>query len=551
MAKQAAVITAIIFILLTSSPTNAAIDATSEIPELNPLCWTEKDCNGIRSKNFGADSGDGWLKGEDPCNKSGWGKCLPAGKSKTEISFGGKTEFANVGEFIIFMYRYLLAIASILAVIVIIVSGVQWTASGGNSEMISSSKKRIGGAVIGLFIAYGSFFILNVINPALVNLRLPQVFLIKPQELMPEFCGDVEGSKDGTTKFMLAADTDNQKEPITPGNAIGKKNGDGYKWNYKESPGMFWCGKRFFAENGGSTSCRGDFCAPTEKGASQMCIEKDDRGHGCVEANVAGTIINTDLLAGGAPSAVLTEEWDSPPVTGIELMAYCNKKFTKVDAKWDNMFYRGAEQIKGLFTSEDDDDKIIMADGGMLIGTADGHNFSDKQVYRIKAKSNRLGKILLFCGEWEGLKGFVLRVWMSEAADPTNEIHYIGRGGIDLGDKCRGVCDGFFDKNAYKINSKYFFTLEEIVGKGGRDPSPDQVFAIDELKKLKESLKGVPGGSGLFDDIDATIALIMVSPDPPKGALRVNFNASDITDIDSLDPIIGERGREVYNYLLQ
>ncbi len=174
---------------------SVVLAANSNSPLLDRTCWKRSACHEQRAKYLGIDKYDktkldeGFISGisAGKCvgNTTGkeedeLGKCLPAGKTKTSISFGGRSEFANVGDFILVMYKYLLAVASILAVIVIIVAGVQWTVSGGNSEMISSAKKRIGGALIGLFIGYMSYFILNTINPALVSFRLPQVFLIRP-----------------------------------------------------------------------------------------------------------------------------------------------------------------------------------------------------------------------------------------------------------------------------------------------------------------------------------------------------------------------------------
>ena len=136
---------------------------------------------------------DGWVQ-ETPCiGGSGgkqWGKCLAAGRTVTEISFGGQTTFAHMGEFIIVVYNYALRIASILAVVMIIVAGIQWVTSGGNSESITSAKKRIAGAMMGLFIAFLSYFILQAINPSLLSLRLPQVWMIKTIKLPPEFCID-------------------------------------------------------------------------------------------------------------------------------------------------------------------------------------------------------------------------------------------------------------------------------------------------------------------------------------------------------------------------
>ena len=196
MLKKTVIIVVVLFTFLISSPARSAPTSTeSQIADINPYCWHRRDCYIIRRTFLTGNPTDAELEkgfvsdlSTAPCNggtgDDQWGRCLPAGVTKTEISFGGKTEFANIGEFIILMYKYLVTIASIVAVVVIIIAGMQWVTSGGNSEAISSAKKRIGGAIIGLFIAYMSYFVLNTINPALVNLHLPQVWVVRPVALL-------------------------------------------------------------------------------------------------------------------------------------------------------------------------------------------------------------------------------------------------------------------------------------------------------------------------------------------------------------------------------
>src|SRR3989344_2173828 len=287
---------------------NAAIDNTSKLPEFNPFCWHRSDCYKIRETFLSGSPSNAELEqgfitdaSVAPCvggtGDNQWGRCLPAGQTKTEISFGGQDKFSNIGEFILLMYKYLLTIASIVAVVVVIIAGAQWITSGGNSEAIGSAKKRIAGAFIGLFIAYMSYFVLNTINPALVNLRLPQVWLIKPVELMPAFCQDIEGAD--TKKFMLVGTThtitqieqnSSEENPDRTGGGVNEVDGEesavkvlrvgidklqsepvsleqelasGNKYTYTKPKGnsVFKCGERFFVEGGGtSITCRGKWC---------------------------------------------------------------------------------------------------------------------------------------------------------------------------------------------------------------------------------------------------------------------------------------------------
>lgn len=89
-----------------------------------------------------------------------------------------------IGEYLSIVYRYLVVIAGLIAVIVIIIAGIQWTASGGNSSSIESAKNKIVGALTGLGLAVGSYIILYTVNPELVNFRSLKIKYIVTEELV-------------------------------------------------------------------------------------------------------------------------------------------------------------------------------------------------------------------------------------------------------------------------------------------------------------------------------------------------------------------------------
>ncbi len=88
-----------------------------------------------------------------------------------------------IGEYLSIIYRYLVVLAGLVAVIMIIIGGIQWTASGGNSSSIDSAKNKIIGAVTGLGLALGSYVILYTINPELVNFRSLKIFYVEGQAI--------------------------------------------------------------------------------------------------------------------------------------------------------------------------------------------------------------------------------------------------------------------------------------------------------------------------------------------------------------------------------
>lgn len=88
-----------------------------------------------------------------------------------------------IPELITTLYKFSIAIVSIVAVVIIIVQGVQIITSGGNGETISGGYKKIGQAVVGLLIGWGSFFILYTVNPKLVEFNPLRVKIVERQEL--------------------------------------------------------------------------------------------------------------------------------------------------------------------------------------------------------------------------------------------------------------------------------------------------------------------------------------------------------------------------------
>ncbi|HYE59811.1 MAG TPA: C39 family peptidase [Candidatus Kapabacteria bacterium] len=115
-----------------------------------------------------------------------------------------------LGEYIAAIYRYLVVIAGLVAVILIIIAGFQLITSGGNSEAVEGAKTRITHAVSGLLLAVGSYALLYTINPNLVEFKDLRVLYVKgksvdavldlTQDLTPEELEQQIGS--GTVNGM-------------------------------------------------------------------------------------------------------------------------------------------------------------------------------------------------------------------------------------------------------------------------------------------------------------------------------------------------------------
>lgn len=79
------------------------------------------------------------------------------------------------GAFVANFYEFALMIGGVLAFGVIVYGGIRYMASAGNPSGQGDAKEWIQAALLGLVLLVGAYFILNVINPQLLNLTLPKL----------------------------------------------------------------------------------------------------------------------------------------------------------------------------------------------------------------------------------------------------------------------------------------------------------------------------------------------------------------------------------------
>ncbi len=260
--------------------------------QVDPRCFTKSECISERKlilnpledtlRDVSDETAeDGFYTGPDALAVCGtvlkdgttpeqMGFCLPAGQTNTKISFGGKNSFGHIGEFIQFIYQYGITVAGIVSVIVIIIAGLQWTMSGGNASTIEGAKKRIGGAIIGLGLALLSYTILNTINPQLVNIRLPQAWLVKRAQIQGQYCFELPTSSPKIARFTEDHIQSSKEAKIEAASNI-------QRWDVRPTDAK--CGFEYLTEPGRETSCigtkcdAGKVCVREEKGKPSVCTK--------------------------------------------------------------------------------------------------------------------------------------------------------------------------------------------------------------------------------------------------------------------------------------
>ena len=85
-------------------------------------------------------------------------------------------ENVTLKQYLTWAFRFTLALAGFLAVMMIVIGGVEYIISGANESSRSDAKKRINSAISGLVLALVSYLVLYTINPSLVDFNNNQFF---------------------------------------------------------------------------------------------------------------------------------------------------------------------------------------------------------------------------------------------------------------------------------------------------------------------------------------------------------------------------------------
>ncbi len=181
---------------------------SDQLPSQNVSCFNQDQC----TKQKGTfDSKYQPLE----CTK-GMRYCYPD-ESKQEgvalqVSIGGLTTTKDLGEYIATAYNWMIGTATLIAIVLIMVGGLQWSFSAVSAEMLGKAKKRMMNGVIGLVLLLSTYLILQTVNPQLLSLQVPDFPMIRQVSLLDgdDSCGYLTG-KWGTaaywTKFGAPSDS--------------------------------------------------------------------------------------------------------------------------------------------------------------------------------------------------------------------------------------------------------------------------------------------------------------------------------------------------------
>lgn len=83
----------------------------------------------------------------------------------------GNADTSTPSGYLSMIYTLGIGVAGVLAVLMIVVGGIQYIGSGMSPSAKEDAKGKITNAILGLLLALGSWLLLHTINPDLVSLR--------------------------------------------------------------------------------------------------------------------------------------------------------------------------------------------------------------------------------------------------------------------------------------------------------------------------------------------------------------------------------------------
>jgi type IV secretory pathway VirB2 component (pilin) len=97
----------------------------------------------------------------------------------------GDQQTTLMGVYINGLYRFLLGVAALVAVLMVIIAGFQWMTARGNASNVTKAKSRLENVVVGLILLLGAATIATAIDPRTVNFKALTVPYIEYEDFPP------------------------------------------------------------------------------------------------------------------------------------------------------------------------------------------------------------------------------------------------------------------------------------------------------------------------------------------------------------------------------
>lgn len=143
-------------------------------------CWSADECANRTVDVNGKERGSDWQKIQPNDCPDGYHYCynpqIPVDLNIAIKTLENPKQAANLGEYIAAIYDLLLPVGALIAVVLVMIAGLQYLLAGGNQTAIQQARSRIGKAVTGLVLVLFAYTIVYTIDPRLTSfdaLRIP------------------------------------------------------------------------------------------------------------------------------------------------------------------------------------------------------------------------------------------------------------------------------------------------------------------------------------------------------------------------------------------
>jgi len=141
-------------------------------PAENDKCWSQYECEGTTAEIDGELIGYEWEDDQAPDCISGEHYCYrPSEAVDLSVVIGNIEEVDSLPDYINAVYNFLLPVAALLAVLMLMIAGLQYMLARGDAGRIGKAKDRIRNAVTGLILLLTATTMAQFLDPSLTSLN--------------------------------------------------------------------------------------------------------------------------------------------------------------------------------------------------------------------------------------------------------------------------------------------------------------------------------------------------------------------------------------------
>lgn len=156
--------------------------SADQYPEKSDICWSQSDCKSNNSENE-------WVDDISECSDQhqATGYCYAPPRTVTVMTaINGETKFTGVTDYVNAIYQMLIPAMAIVAVVMIMIAGLQYILARGNPNAIKQAKQRMTNAIVGMVLLMSAYALANLLDPSLTYIRQLQIPLVKKVILLSD-----------------------------------------------------------------------------------------------------------------------------------------------------------------------------------------------------------------------------------------------------------------------------------------------------------------------------------------------------------------------------